>query len=487
MTSYIIKVILCSGLFLLVYKLLLEKEKMHRFNRLYLLATPLLSFVIPLISFSWYSAALPDTANLLPDFEMLTASANTLQSTSISNTNNAQLFWPVAYAVIAVFLLARLLLKLKSILVKSRNHPVIPYGSSKIVLIDEDITPHSFLNAIFINQSAYQNGGIEAEIMAHELAHIQQRHSWDILLAEFLQALCWINPFLYPYRKAIQLNHEFLADEAVLTTYDDVTRYQYLLIEKAAALPGAAFSSRFNYSITKKRLLMMTKTKSPVKVFLSKISVIPVLAISILVFSTKQIQAQDTPAYITLKKQQVPSTQEGVSQELLNEYAAIVDKTRDEKGQPSYVKFSEADKQRLETIFLKMSREQQAKQTVIFLPSPPPLPRTVPTAAQLNAWKNAKIYGVWINGKKVNNAALNKYRNTDFAQLNISKLYGAAKKNVPYFYQVNLMTTDYYDAYYKQTVNGKKYFMAFRWGSPVVKEKMIITLPPRTKRPQKPV
>jgi hypothetical protein len=332
-------------------------------------------------------------------------------------------------------------------------------------LINEDITPHSFLNCIFINKEAYQNGSIENEILVHESAHIQQKHSVDILMVEALQFVFWVNPFILLYKKAIQLNHEFLADEAVLKTCHDTVSYQYLLIQKANKQRGAALASQFNYSITKKRLIMMTRTKSIKKAFCRQIAIIPVLALSLFVFSTKQSLAQDTMGHVTLKKQEVPSTQEGVSQELLNEYEEIINKTKDEKGIPSYGKFSEADKKRLETIFLLMSKEQQAKQTVIFMPEPPPLPRVVPTAAQVNNWKNAKIYGLWINDKKVSNAELNKYGNTDFAQVFVSKLYGAAKKNVKYFYQVNLMTTEYYNTYYKQaTESKKKYFMGMRWG-----------------------
>jgi bla regulator protein blaR1 len=473
MIAYIIKVILCSGVLLLAYKLLLEREKMHLFNRLYLLCTLLLSFIIPLITFSSYSIALADAENALPYIERFTSYADVQQPAEVSNTNYTSLILLTVCISISVLLLLLFLLKLKIILAKIRISPVIPYDTAKLVLINEDITPHSFLNSIFISKAAYQNGDIEKEILVHELSHIQQKHSFDILLIEVLQALFWMNPFLLLYKKAIRLNHEFLADEAVLKTYDDTVRYQYLLIEKATKLPGAALASQFNYSITKKRFIMMTKTKSLRKALCSQVAVIPVLAVSILLFSTKQSSAQDTISHVTIKQREVPSSKEGVSQELLNEYEEIINKTKNEKGIPAYGKFSEADKQRLEAIFLKMSKEQQARQTVIFMPEVPPLPRVVPTAAQVNDWKNAKLYGLWINEKKVSNAELNKYSNTDFAQVFVSKLYGAAKKNAKYFYQVNLMTIEYYNAYYKQTIeSGKKYFMGVRWNKVTAKEKV---------------
>jgi hypothetical protein len=88
--------------------------------------------------------------------------------------------------------------------------------------------------------------------------------------------------------------------------------------------------------------------------------------------------------------------------------------------------------------------------------------KAVPNKQQFEALKNAAIYGVWVDGKKVNNAGLNKYSNTDFDHIFISKLYGAAKKNKTYTHQANLMTHTYYQEYYNSSINNKKYSMAVR-------------------------
>lgn len=113
-----------------------------------------------------------------------------------------------------------------------------------------------------------------------------------------------------------------------------------------------------------------------------------------------------------------------------------------------------------------MSKEQQAKQIVIFTPAPPPLPKSIPTKEQIESWKNSKIYGVWIDEKRVSNTELNNYTNTDFAQLFVSKLEKNAVNYGKHYYQVNLMTTDYYATYYKQTIESKKkYYMGIRMGN----------------------
>jgi beta-lactamase regulating signal transducer with metallopeptidase domain len=85
------------------------------------------------------------------------------------------------------------------------------------------------------------------------------KHSLDILLIETLKVLFWFNPIFIFYKKAIQLNHEFLADEKVVKSHNDVPFYQNLLISKANANPTYYLASNLNYSVTKKRLIMMTK------------------------------------------------------------------------------------------------------------------------------------------------------------------------------------------------------------------------------------
>lgn len=464
MTTYIIKVILCSAVFVLTYKILLEKERMHRFNRFYLLSCLLLSFVIPALTFS-------SSTPIFPAFDNEILNTNLLQDNGISqisspndSTNYTFSILLIFYVTITTLLFFRFIGNLNKILSKAWTQQTISYKNSKIVLINEDLTPHSFLNYLFINRKEYKNGNIENEILIHEYAHVQQKHSYDILFMEILQTVFWFNPFVFFYRKAIQLNHEFLADEAVVNTSQNIPSYQFLLIDKANKNKTYNLTSQFNYSITKKRIIMMTKTKSLRNALCRQIAIIPVLALSIFVFSTRSF-AQDTITVPKTKQNVTPSTQEGVSQELLNEYEQTVNKTKNEKGFPTFSKFSDADKSRLETIYLSMSKDQQAKQIVIFMSAPPPLSRVVPAKEQIESWKNSKIYGLWINGKRVSNSILSDYKNTDFAQVIVSKLEKNAVNYGKHFYQVGLMTIEYYDTYYKQTIaSKKKYYMGIRKG-----------------------
>lgn len=309
------------------------------------------------------------------------------------------------------------------------------------------------------------------------MTHVKQKHSLDILLLELLLVFVWFNPIIFLYRKAIQLNHEFLADEMVIKRFKNTSAYQYLLLKKTSQAIDLSLSSQFNYSTTKKRLIMIVKNKSPKNAICKQLALIPLLAGTVFLFSTKTV-AQDTTK-IENKQQKDKlsksppligispgSTKEGVTPELLKEYESIIEKynTNDEKWRHNiHQNITASDKERLETIFKQMSKEQQEKQMVFFMKNPGPMSKNVPTKKQVEAWKNPKMYGVWIDDKRVKNSVLNNYTNTDFAHLFVSKLYGAAKRNVSYFYQVDLMTKAHYQGYYDKTIANKENLMVVKW------------------------
>jgi hypothetical protein len=162
-----------------------------------------------------------------------------------------------------------------------------------------------------------------------------------------------------------------------------------------------------------------------------------------------------------------PFTKEGASDDLIKEYKAIVNKyiKPDENVDDNKVRFmppvSAEDRAHMETIFKQMSREQQAEQKLGFVKNPGPLKRIAPTRAQLTTWKNKKVYGVWIDEKHIDNAELDNAEPTEFAEYFVSRLTPAARwgLNKGHSYQVNLMTTKYYDDYVKES---RKNIMVFR-------------------------
>ncbi|WP_240713404.1 M56 family metallopeptidase [Christiangramia lutea] len=189
------------------------------------------------------------------------------------------------------------------------------FFSHVLVLMRSQLNPHTFLSYIFLNKSQYENNQISEEIILHEKAHADQRHSIDLIMIELFQIIFWVNPLLIWFKKAVKLNHEFLADDHVIKTTRDPLNYSEVLLQFSGNTHHVSLSSSINYSLTKKRIVMISKEFS-IKKLLSKIGLfIPVLACCIYFFNNDivakpALASKDSPVYI------VPYTED----ELIQDY-----------------------------------------------------------------------------------------------------------------------------------------------------------------------
>jgi bla regulator protein BlaR1 len=471
MILYLLKSILCLGIFLLVYFLFLEKEKMHRFNRWYLLGSIVFACLVPLVNFTVtqdlspvlqrnYFAILNQPANVVPQ-QVFTPS-------SVSTVAPVDYIFPVAlivYALVFLVLLVRFVRNIYRLLSTASKNKTISYRGADLVLLKENTASYSFLHYIFISDQDYKDSSIEDEIITHELTHVKQKHSWDVIFIELLQIVFWFNPLFVFYKKAIQLNHEYLADEAVIRTHNNVQVYQALLLDKAGWRCRASFTSNFNYSVTKKRLVMMTRSSNRTISFLKKIAVLPLLAIVAFVFSTRTVLAQDktagskknteqpanekwTRAQLPWGVDKTPFTKEGVSPELLAKYKAFEKKFENVKPKTDFPEYSEEEKYQAENIFKQMSRQQQRECQVYFIPPIGPSKAEHPAAADLARWTRSKIYGVLIDGEKIPNEKLAEYTAADFSSFGVGlKLKEEFRKKFGYSYEVLLTTNEAFKKY----------------------------------------
>lgn len=289
MTDFLVKSGIALGVFLVFYHLVLEKEKMHKFNRFFLLFSMVFSLVIPFVSFE-----------IIKEIPMNLSSQISIDETTITKFQSEEkidyklIFLWSLYGFVTLLLLIRFGRNIWKILSKSSRNPVINFKNSKLVLIDEKILPHTFLNYIFVNSDDYKNRNIEEELYTHELVHATQQHTLDILFVEFLKTIFWFNPLFVFYKKAIQLNHEFLADQEIVKEYKNVSFYQKLLLEKGNGGSKIYLASNLNYLVTKKRLIMMTKSTSKKIAFLKKSAIVPVLTILIVFLCVKTVAQSKT-------------------------------------------------------------------------------------------------------------------------------------------------------------------------------------------------
>jgi bla regulator protein BlaR1 len=492
MITYLINFTICSAVLMLVYHLLLKNKSMYTFNRIYLLLSILFSLAVPFIAVKQSSTPLP-YIKPVPE-QILSAVPITNESpvnppfaTAQHDTvNYIPSILLAVYGLIALLLLSRFARNLYLIRATIRNNENITYKNAQLILVEQRSTPHTFLSYIFLNKDDYNSKHIENEVLQHELAHARERHSVDVIFMELVQVFCWFNPCLIFYRKAIQLNHEFIADAAVLRSNNDVSGYQSLLFSKIGQLKSLDMTSQFNFSITKTRFTMMTKTTSVFTAWAARLAIIPVMAIAFIVFCNKTEAQQTPPATQTVKLKQekaieavaqtanlkqekdrsllpppppplmsngYPSTKNGIPEGQMKEYKTIVSKYLPDgpTTTANYKKtvLTKEDNIRLQFLYSNMSHKQQQMQMLGFRYPFSPLPSCKPTNKQLDQWKNAKVYGVWIDDKRIKNTELVNHQPDDFGQVFVSSLTKRANENDKFRVQVNLMTKDFYEKYRK--------------------------------------
>jgi beta-lactamase regulating signal transducer with metallopeptidase domain len=353
MIIYILKSTFCLVLLLGFYHLILEKEKMHRFNRFYLLGCILFSFLVPSFTITVAPVVL-ETAVLTETASINQISADATPQQQIIESLDYTKYIIGLYSLISSILLILLSKKVYQLLNKVKRNQHINYFTATVVLLKERIVPYTFLHYIFINKHTYQTESVEEQILTHELAHVEQKHSIDVLFIEVLLNLFWFNPFFRYYKKAIQLNHEFLADDAVIKSHKNITEYQQVLLNTTAQNNNIYLASNLNYSLTKKRLLMMTTPSSKTKILLKKLMVIPLIAGFTFAFA-QRIEAQEKlPQVVEIKKQG-----RGLSKKGINEYKLLFN-----KGKKSKI-YKQKDVSKMIVLFDSMSREQQKSITDI--------------------------------------------------------------------------------------------------------------------------
>ena len=253
METYIYKMIALSAIFILLYFVFLEKEKNHRFKRFYLLSSVLFSVFIPLISIPYGSIEVVESISQ-NNAELMILPETKLVEPSIFTKEN--LLWAI-YIVGFSLLFLKFSLGIFKLIKDIKFSEKIKQDHYQFILKQNKFTPYSFWNAIFLNKSEFLEGKIDYKIILHEKAHVNQKHSIDVIFIEIMLCVFWFNPAFYFYKKAMVTNHEFLADEVVLSQNKDIISYQKLILDELIS-EKILFTHPFNLHNTKKRIVMMT-------------------------------------------------------------------------------------------------------------------------------------------------------------------------------------------------------------------------------------
>ena len=270
------KVAVVLLVFYLFYRFLLKKETFHRFNRIVLVGTTILSFLLPLCVITIRKPAEPGVMVMEKTAEMRELAPE------VGKTFPS---WPVLMVILlfwagVAFVLVRVIVSILSILKITRQGELVrEEDGCRIVVTDRDIDPFSWMRYIVLSRKDWE--GNPAPILAHEKAHIGFRHSVELLLVDVLSAFQWFNPAIWMLRSDLRELHEYEADDAVLRSGTDIKDYQYLLIRKAVGKSGCSVSNSFNHSILKNRITMMSKTKTPYSRRLRALWLLPLVCLGL--------------------------------------------------------------------------------------------------------------------------------------------------------------------------------------------------------------
>lgn len=450
----VLKIILCSGILLGLYHLFLAKEKTFRFNRFYLIAALLFSLCIPFATIETKEVVKEIPATVFAEsIEQPVEMQIVTQQESVDYTP----ILLIIYCSIAAFLLFKIVYSVLKI--KRLKGKKIKYQNRNVLLLKQDLAPFSFWNTIYLSETYFKGSKIEDSVFLHEEIHVKQKHSLDILFVEILKAVFWINPLIWFYKKAMVNNHEFLADESVISKNKNIKSYQELILQEILKQQNLPLIHQFNFNNTKKRFIMMNNENSKfakVKNYLA----VPAFAVLAIVFAEKTY-AKESNENLNQEKENVIS--EVFSNNPLSEYNQIIKKYGNLVEQKKYAEFDKvislSDRAKLKELYFQLTKEQR-NETPLYFFDVKKSERVNVSQKQLDDFMNSKKYGLWIDGKKTNNQDLKKYKPEDFSHESVSKRYpNAISKKNPEPYQVNLMTNQYFQDYRNEK---EKIFMGFK-------------------------
>ncbi|MDR5589261.1 M56 family metallopeptidase [Christiangramia sp. SM2212] len=264
MAHYILQIIFFQLFFLLVYEFFLKKETFFNYNRLYLLVTPILAFLIPWLRLEFLVEAVPETARIIiPQMigNQTGIYTETLPTVTVYGESGLQLnWWLITYLTGFSFALILFIKKYRNLNKLFSFKQVSKEENFRIIEVPDSDAAYTFFNTVFLGDQLSQ--AEKQHILSHELVHVKQKHSLDLVFFEILKIVFWFNPLIYIYQNRIAGLHEFIADDEVVKTTERKTYYEQLLNTAFSTQNISFINQFFNHSLIKKRIIMLQKNKS---------------------------------------------------------------------------------------------------------------------------------------------------------------------------------------------------------------------------------
>jgi len=304
--SYLLRSAVFLALFYGLYWATLRRETFFALNRAFLLAAAALSLTLPLLRVpspffeTVVYASPPIHAAAAVPMAGLPARGPDLQAVLLG------VYLAGAGALLLLFFarVARL------VLLVARCGCVRHHGL-RIVLCGCPGESFSFFRFVFLNRSNVPPEDLD-RVLTHELAHVRQYHSFDVVLAELLTAFQWFNPFVWPYRRSLRETHEYLADRAVVAQGCSLVRYQLLIVEQHVGGRLLELASSFRTSQIKRRIDMLSRQETKGLARWKPLLILPLALGLVLAFAESRTVVKEVPdagaALQSAQKEKGPDT-----------------------------------------------------------------------------------------------------------------------------------------------------------------------------------
>ncbi len=266
MLHYIFQTIAFQLFFLIIYDVFLKKETFFNWNRIYLLLTAMASIILPFVKLESMRAIVPqDFVIRLPeviigDVAPIPQAIPVEAATQAINT--AQFVWSWDYLLYLGMIVATIILLFKIIKISRliQKNPKRWYGDLLVVHLMKSNSAFSFFHYVFIGE--YVRAEERDAILAHESVHVHQKHTLDLMLFEVFRIVFWFNPLVYMYQNRMTILHEYIADAKAVKKGDKAQYYQNLLSQVFHTQQISFTNTFYKQSLIKKRIVMLSKSKS---------------------------------------------------------------------------------------------------------------------------------------------------------------------------------------------------------------------------------
>jgi hypothetical protein len=286
-----LRYLLLANLLLLVfyafYYAFLRRETFFMLNRIYLIGSAFLSVIIPLINWTWLNQLFADAVQM-PKPGLLTLEKYLVIQARDTNPAELALNWNFTDILLGIYLLG------------------VWYHSGRLIwqiavlktsLQDNaQSSAFSFFNKIVIDEQLPE----QQTILHHELVHVRQWHSADVIFFKLLRIFNWFNPITLAYQNAITEIHEYIADEASVL-HTDKFNYVSTLLSHTFDIPAQQLTNNFFYEpLIKKRIIMLSKPKSGKKSLLKYGLALPLCLVAVVLFSASGVSKSKIDKQATL-------------------------------------------------------------------------------------------------------------------------------------------------------------------------------------------